>query len=129
MSDPTTWTRDELLAALRDTEAAREDWMGAARRMTERQAAAERWRVEVAEGLGYINRAEGQAGHEIAEPSVIIEAFRAAERESRALAERAAALEGKWGASACGEPNFGRAEAFRECIVDLRAALASEPTP
>jgi len=44
-----------------------------------RAGEAERWQVEVAEGLGYLNRAEGQDGYEVAEPSVIIAAFKAAE--------------------------------------------------
>jgi hypothetical protein len=34
------------------------------------------WQEAVADGLGFLNRAEGQRGYEVAEPSVIIRAFR-----------------------------------------------------
>jgi hypothetical protein len=66
---------DAVASYLRDTLAGR---LEAA---TARAEEAERWRVDVAEGLGYINRPEGQSGYEVAEPSVIIDAFRAAQRQ------------------------------------------------
>jgi hypothetical protein len=47
---------------------------------------AERWQIEVADGIGYVNRAEGQGGYEVAEPRVIIQAFRDL-RSERDLAE------------------------------------------
>ncbi len=54
--------------------------------------AAERWQVEVAEGIGYLNRAEGQSGYEVAEPSVIVEAFKAAEQAADASRAEVAEL-------------------------------------
>jgi hypothetical protein len=39
---------------------------------------AEGWQLAVADALGYVNRAEGQSGYEVAEPSVVLAAYRAA---------------------------------------------------
>jgi hypothetical protein len=40
------------------------------------------WQREVAEGIGYLNRAEGQDGYEVAAPSVIVAAWREAEKRT-----------------------------------------------
>jgi hypothetical protein len=53
--------------------------------MREERDEAERWRVAVADGLGYLNRPEGQGGYEVAEPSVIIKAFRDLSADADAL--------------------------------------------
>jgi hypothetical protein len=47
-----------------------------------RAEAAERWQMEVAEGLGFLNRPEGQGGHEVADPSVIVAAWKEMERDT-----------------------------------------------
>jgi hypothetical protein len=43
------------------------------------------WQVAVADGLGYLNSAEGQGGYEVAEPETIIVAWREQEREVERL--------------------------------------------
>jgi hypothetical protein len=43
------------------------------------------WQVEVADGLGYLNRAEGQGGYEVADPETVIGAWREQEREVERL--------------------------------------------
>lgn len=53
-----------------------------------RAETAEQWRVEVAEALGYLNRAEGQSGYEVASPRIVIAAFRRAEGERNDLAHK-----------------------------------------
>lgn len=47
------------------------------------------WQREVADGMGYLNQAEGQAGYEVAPPVVILAAWRdAGQRIERAELER-----------------------------------------
>jgi hypothetical protein len=48
--------------------------------LVRRAEAAEGWQLAVADGLGYVNRAEGQGGYEVAEPSVVLASYRAAIR-------------------------------------------------
>jgi hypothetical protein len=43
------------------------------------------WQVAVADGLGYLNHAEGQGGYEVAEPETVIGAWREQEREVERL--------------------------------------------
>jgi hypothetical protein len=51
---------------------------GSAKRLTD-------WQIAVAEGLGYLNRAEGQGGYEVADPETVIGAWREQEREVERL--------------------------------------------
>lgn len=68
-------------------------WRREAGQLRKALSEAEQWRVDVAEGLGYINHAEGQAGYEIADPRVIVAAFKGLEKErDEALARANARL-------------------------------------
>jgi hypothetical protein len=82
------------------------------------------WQVAVADGLGYLNRAEGQGGYEVAEPETVIGAWREHEREvERLTAEQDAA--------------FARgAEAMRNALVQrvdwhshMADIIRAEPVP
>jgi hypothetical protein len=108
------------------------------------RAEAERWQVEVAEGLGFLNRAEGQGGYEVAAPRVIVEAFRAAESALSASREEAGRLAGDWEAKAAtldkesevplrndddrrtALAKFVTAIALRDCARAARAALSAD---
>jgi post-segregation antitoxin (ccd killing protein) len=85
----TGMTPDDLLDTIADLQT---DVSVLERRLAAAEAARERaeaWQLAVADGLGYVNRPEGQGGYEVAEPSVIVDAFRAAESEpSRLRSER-----------------------------------------
>lgn len=52
------------------------DCAGAEGALRARVAELEAWQVEVAEGVGYINRAEGQSGYEVAPAATIVRAWK-----------------------------------------------------
>lgn len=59
------------------------------------------WQAQIAEPLGYLVRAFGVGGYDVAEPSVIVEAWRALERErDEAHAEASSAMM-EWKARRC----------------------------
>ncbi len=68
------------MRAMRDAEA---DAVTRCQKEGERQAecikALEAWQLAVADGLGFVNRAEGQSGYEVAAPSVILAHVKALE--------------------------------------------------
>jgi post-segregation antitoxin (ccd killing protein) len=96
----TGMTPDDLLDTIADLQT---DVSVLERRLAAAEAARERaeaWQLAVADGLGYVNRPEGQGGYEVAEPSVIVDAFRAAESESSRLRSERESLRVAYNASA-----------------------------
>lgn len=50
--------------------------------LADRIKALEAWQLAVADGIGFVNRAEGQDGYEVAKPSVIVGYVKGLERDS-----------------------------------------------
>jgi hypothetical protein len=63
---------------LREVENDHERAAAVARKALARAEAAEGWQLAVADALGFVNRAEGQSGYEVAEPGVVLDAYRSA---------------------------------------------------
>jgi hypothetical protein len=81
------------------------------------------WQVQIAEPLGYLVRAFGVGGYDVAEPSVIMEAWRALERErdeARAEVERLKLSARLWADDIDAVSNAYRrgAEAMREACAN-----------
>lgn len=81
--------------------------------------ALEAWQLAVADGMGYVNRAEGQGGYEVAAPSVILGAW-AAQQERIERAEEVQASQEDRARELIAEAEADRAAAEGR-VVDLEA--------
>lgn len=53
----------------------RAQWMAEINKLEVRVAELEAWQLAIAEGTGFINRAEGQDGYKVADPKTILRHF------------------------------------------------------
>jgi hypothetical protein len=89
------------------------------------------WQVAVADGLGYLNSAEGQGGYEVAEPETVIGAWSEQEREVERLKNDLAMARQVSGelCEACGWAMKFPGEPCRCALLDEVERLKSDPLP
>jgi hypothetical protein len=113
-----------------DTCTCRRCLMGQVERLREVEA----WRLAVADALGYVNRAEGQSGCEIAEPGVIVAAFRDVDARAEAAEQRCGAAEKERDLAlslkrVAEEALSRRDRQYEEAEAELADELGVEPPP
>ncbi len=66
---------ERLEGELREVSSSRSYWKDCAERSYLERTKLRAWQVAVAEGLGFLNRPEGQSGYEVAEPKVLLDYY------------------------------------------------------